>query len=85
MLPAIYHLAHFFNVRFPPGNTCFQKIIIALMSGSGKQNEKKKTQTKTPNKRTNKQKAKANKSANKSVSLWLALYSNQSFVILDIF
>lgn len=54
MLPAIYHVAHFINVRFPPGNTCFQEIIIALVSGSGKQNEKKKTQTKTPNQQTNK-------------------------------
>lgn len=53
MLPAIYRLAHFINVRFPPGNTCFEKIIIALMSRSGKQNKKK-----NPNKQklqTNKQ------------------------------
>lgn len=52
MLPAIYHLVHFTNVRFPPGNTCFQKIVIALMSGSGKKSKQKKTkqtQTKMPN------------------------------------
>lgn len=81
MLPAIYCLAHFINVRFPPGNTCFEKIIIALMSRSGKQN-KKKLLTNKNSKPTNKQKAKDN---NKSVSLWLVLYCDQSFVILDIF
>lgn len=68
MLPAIYHLAHFFNVRFPPGNTCFQKIIIALMSGSGKQNEKKKPKQKLQtNEQTNKKPKLINQLINQSV------------------
>lgn len=81
MLPAIYHLVHFTNVRFPPGNTCFQKIVIALMSGSGKKSKQKK-----PNKP--KQKCQTNKKQraqdDKSV-FGLVLYSNHSFVILDRF
>lgn len=35
MFSAIYCLAHI-NVKFPPGITCFQKVITVLMSGSGK-------------------------------------------------
>lgn len=40
MLPVIYHLAYFINVRFPPGITCFQKIITVWKSESGKWKKK---------------------------------------------
>lgn len=36
MFSAIYCLPHYINVKFPPGITCFQKVITVLMSGSGK-------------------------------------------------